>query len=352
MPATTGPPGEPGRRPGEAMVTGAAGPSPWDGSPGAMPLPAPLAEPGWTVAAGGVAEPLPWPGQPSPAWRGSRPPAGPEPARPGLAGREPVAPAPARWPGPPGRPAAGTGATWRQVFPGEQGQLGAVRRWVASLLPDCPARDDVVSVATELASNAIKHTASGRGGRFAVEVARDAGPGVVRLAVADGGAPDGPRRIDDPSGEHGRGLLLVSRLSVRRGVAGDHRGRVVWADIPWAGPGGAAAPAGDLDEAVIAAGQAELARRFAGVPCWFGRSTLRWWALVELPSGGELVTARSAAELASMLDGILAARTAAQRLPGSSGRPAQPGRAARRAGALAGGPQPFRRPVTAARQAS
>jgi hypothetical protein len=46
------------------------------------------------------------------------------------------------------------GVSWRREFPGEGGQLGVLRRWLASLLPPCPARDDVVSVANELSSNA------------------------------------------------------------------------------------------------------------------------------------------------------------------------------------------------------
>jgi hypothetical protein len=34
-----------------------------------------------------------------------------------------------------------------------------LRRWLESVLPDRPARDDVACVATELGSNAIRHTA-------------------------------------------------------------------------------------------------------------------------------------------------------------------------------------------------
>lgn len=60
---------------------------------------------------------------------------------------------------------------WRQVFSGEKRQLRLMRRWLAACLPECPARDDVISVATELGSNAIVHTASGRAGWFAVELA-------------------------------------------------------------------------------------------------------------------------------------------------------------------------------------
>jgi hypothetical protein len=125
---------------------------------------------------------------------------------------------------------------WRRVFPGAERQLGVLRRWLAELLPPCPERDDVACVATELGSNAV-HTASGRGGWFTVEVTLC--QSAVRVAVADCGASAGLRVIDDPDGEHGRGLMVVHGLSVRTGVCGDHRSRVVWAVIPFghsAGP--------------------------------------------------------------------------------------------------------------------
>ena len=143
------------------------------------------------------------------------------------------------------------GSRWRRDFPGEESQLGVLRRWLASLLPPCPARDDVVSVANELGSNAIVHTLSGRGGRFAVEVTWY-GP-LVRVAVADGGAPAGPRIIDDPAGEHGRGLLVVRELSARTGECGDERGRLVWADVPWS-DAGAAEPASPQDRPEVRRG--------------------------------------------------------------------------------------------------
>jgi hypothetical protein len=133
-----------------------------------------------------------------------------------------------------GRLAAGAwlpSLRWRRVFAGEASKAADVRRFLAALLPDCPARDDVISVTIELASNAIRHTASGRGGHFAVEVIHRGG--AVRVAVRDGGAPSGPRVADDPLAESGRGLLMVRALSERHGVWGDERGRLVWADIPW-----------------------------------------------------------------------------------------------------------------------
>jgi serine/threonine-protein kinase RsbW len=199
-----------------------------------------------------------------------------------------------------GSPVPVTGLRWRRVFPGEERQLGVLRRWLALLLPDCPSRDDVTCVATELGTNAVRHTASGRGGWFAAEITWHRA--VVRVAVADGGAPGGPQVIGDPDGEHGRGLLVVAGLSARTGVCGDHRGRLVWADVAWDDTG-TVEPASSRDrhEAAIRDGQARLASRFAGVPVWFGWSTLLWWAL----AGGELVAAASAEELASLLRRIV-----------------------------------------------
>ena len=95
-----------------------------------------------------------------------------------------------------GEPAApGSGLRWRRVFPGEGSQLGVLRRWLASLLPECPERDDVTCVATELGTNAVRHTASGRGGWFAAEITWHRV--VVRVAVADCGAPSGPQGHED-----------------------------------------------------------------------------------------------------------------------------------------------------------
>jgi serine/threonine-protein kinase RsbW len=130
------------------------------------------------------------------------------------------------------------GMRWRKVFRGEERQLGAMRRWLASLLPAVPARDDVILVATELASNAICHTASGRGGWFTVEITW--WRSVVRVGVTDCGGPARPQVAGDPAGERGRGLLLVTGLSLRTGACGDQQGRLVWADVRWDGPGPAA----------------------------------------------------------------------------------------------------------------
>lgn len=220
-----------------------------------------------------------------------------------------------------------SGLRWRRVFPGEERQLRLLRQWIASLLPECPARDDVASVVTELGSNTIRHTLSGQDGVFIVEITCH--EQVIRVAVLDNGGPTEPTVVDDPLGESGRGLQVVRGLSARTGFAGDYRGRLVWAEVAWTGwgavvPGSSSAGFG----AAICQDQADLAAWFAGVPVWFGRSTLLWWALPGRASGSRLVSAPSARELAGQLRRALTPRPAAQRMTAQEPMTTQTGGAA------------------------
>ena len=142
----------------------------------------------------------------------------------------------------------------RRLFRGEERELQRVRAWLAGLLPDCPARDDLVSVAVELGTNAIQHTLSGRGGWFTVEVTW-LGP-AVRVAVTDDGAATGPHMngdaMSDGDSDNGRGLVIVRALSARTGISGSHFGRTVWAEIPWSADS-AATPAAAPDRCAIPA---------------------------------------------------------------------------------------------------
>src|SRR5260370_17630006 len=62
------------------------------------------------------------------------------------------------------------GVKWQRVFPGEDSPLRLMRQWLRSLLPCCPVLGDVLTVATQLATNAICHPLTGQAGWFAVEV--------------------------------------------------------------------------------------------------------------------------------------------------------------------------------------
>ena len=125
---------------------------------------------------------------------------------------------------------------WVRVFPGVPEQVAVVRQFVGFLLHACPARDDAVACASELAANAVVHTASGKGGLFSVEVVRHSG--AVRVAVTDAGASTAPAvRVAhndlDVLGESGLGLALVAGRASVWGYAGTGSGRTVWAEIRW-----------------------------------------------------------------------------------------------------------------------
>lgn len=191
---------------------------------------------------------------------------------------------------------------WRRVFAGEESQLAVLRRWLASFLPEGPARADVACVATELGANAVRHTASGQGGRFAVEVTWYRS--VVRVAVADAGAPFGPRVVSDPDGEDGRGLLLVSGLSSRTGVAGDRHGRLVWADVSWEPGSAAEVPSGEC-QVVAGAG---FGRMTGWLPGWVAsagwpaaRWLVGWWRVAAGVDGTVPVPVPTAREVARLL---------------------------------------------------
>jgi len=127
-------------------------------------------------------------------------------------------------------PAAVAPTVTGRVFSGEAGQVRAARRFLAGLLDGCPAADAALLCLSELATNAVVHSRSGRpGGRFTVCVRARAGS--VRVAVADEGGPWGQRR--DCGGQSGRGLLIVSELAARWGREDSDAGRTVWFEIDW-----------------------------------------------------------------------------------------------------------------------
>jgi serine/threonine-protein kinase RsbW len=106
--------------------------------------------------------------------------------------------------------------SWTRTFQGAPRQVSAARQFVGSLLEGSPLRDDAVVVVSELFTNALLHTDSGRpGGLVLVQVGR--WPLGVRVAVTDQGSASqpvirhpGPGRQADTSGN---GLYLVARLT-------------------------------------------------------------------------------------------------------------------------------------------
>ncbi|WP_367320096.1 ATP-binding protein [Streptomyces sp. HUAS ZL42] len=92
------------------------------------------------------------------------------------------------------------------------------------------ANENVTLVVAELAANAVRHgRVRGRDFRVRLVLRGD----VLRVEVADARADRLPA-IQEPSGESGRGLLLVDALSADWGVDlhPDSTHKVVWAEVP------------------------------------------------------------------------------------------------------------------------
>jgi len=105
--------------------------------------------------------------------------------------------------------------------------VALVRQWLYATLGACPAADDGVLLVSELATNALTHSASGRGGALTVTVFHRSGD--VRIEVADQGGRWPTATAGD--GVHGRGLVIVGSLARAWGVTGDDSGRTVWFEL-------------------------------------------------------------------------------------------------------------------------
>jgi serine/threonine-protein kinase RsbW len=116
------------------------------------------------------------------------------------------------------------------IYPGRADQLHHVRRAVARHLADCPAADEATLILSELAANAIVHSAS-RDQFFTVRA--EVFPGYVWVEAEDLGGPWQRRQPDNRP----HGLDVVEALAgpgawgVETTTGG---GRVVWArlDMP------------------------------------------------------------------------------------------------------------------------
>jgi anti-sigma regulatory factor (Ser/Thr protein kinase) len=119
-----------------------------------------------------------------------------------------------------------------RVFLGSLREVRNVREFIARAVDGCPVADEVILLASEVAANAVVHTASGKGGTFTVVVC--AGDQVFRVEIHDDGSQSPP--TIGATGElvgSGRGLGLVESLATRWGYLGDRNGRVVWFEAEW-----------------------------------------------------------------------------------------------------------------------
>lgn len=117
------------------------------------------------------------------------------------------------------------GRKWQRAFPGSQNQIRQARRFTTAHIPDHP---DAALIVSELATNAVEHTRTGRpGGTFTLTICRRP-DGAALIEVEDQGGPEAFGRPTHGR-EGGRGLTLVEALATAWGVKGDPTGRTVWA---------------------------------------------------------------------------------------------------------------------------
>ncbi len=120
----------------------------------------------------------------------------------------------------------------RRSFPGRPDQVAVARDFIRRTLGSVPVADEAVLLVSELATNALQHTATGAGGTFDVTVVvRD---GSALIAVTDNGAERKPLAVSvGPEAEAGRGLDLVDIIADRWGHSGGRHGRTVWFELCW-----------------------------------------------------------------------------------------------------------------------
>jgi hypothetical protein len=128
-------------------------------------------------------------------------------------------------------PAAEAATTrYQRTFHGRADQVGQVRRDLACHLAGCPAADDAVLIASELAANSVMHSASA--GEF-FTVRCDVHPGYLRIEVEDLG---GSWQLAQPD-DRPHGLDIIAALAGPDNWGADTTSdgdRIVWVrlDLP------------------------------------------------------------------------------------------------------------------------
>jgi len=193
---------------------------------------------------------------------------------------------------------------WLRRFPGQASQVAVMRSWIARLLPACDPLDDLLVLASELASNAVTHTRSGhRDGWFTVEVTWTSA--AARVVVGDQGSDEVPASQAHPGGEaaeleSGRGLLLVGALSAAWGIAGDAEARWLWAEVGWRSRGGPL-PVTRIGSKSTEAEVAAILCPYPGLSAWYGTRTGQWHARLPGAPDSGILSAPSPVALACML---------------------------------------------------
>ena len=115
-----------------------------------------------------------------------------------------------------------------RTFPGRRDQVAQARAFLARFLAGCPVADDAVLLVSELAANAVTHSASGHpGGTFTVRARLHRDQSVHTEVEDQGSAWDGNLAV----AERLHGLHLLRELSADCGTRRGKYGRVTWFTI-------------------------------------------------------------------------------------------------------------------------
>jgi anti-sigma regulatory factor (Ser/Thr protein kinase) len=123
-------------------------------------------------------------------------------------------------------------------FAGTPGSVATVRAWARGLLAGRIAEavvEDVVLLLSEVVTNAVVHSDSGRRAGGSVTVCLGLGGGMVHVEVIDDGAAGSIPfvRAAEADSDGGRGLFLVEVMAAGWGTHhDDEAGNAVWFHLP------------------------------------------------------------------------------------------------------------------------
>jgi hypothetical protein len=117
---------------------------------------------------------------------------------------------------------------FQEIYLAHPSQVRIARHAAERFLSGCPRADDASVITSELATNAVLHSASHDGGYFTLRA--ELYCGFIWIEVEDSGGPWHGRHADPD--EHPHGLAIISLLSGANWGADDlPAGRVVWARL-------------------------------------------------------------------------------------------------------------------------
>jgi anti-sigma regulatory factor (Ser/Thr protein kinase) len=122
--------------------------------------------------------------------------------------------------------------TFERSYPGIISQARLVRADLRQVARECPVLEEVLLLESELVTNAILHSRSGRPCHgFAVHAMLYPGD-YAWVEITDQG---GAWIIDEHDDEHGRGLAIVAAVAGpgNWGINGDAASRAAWFRLSW-----------------------------------------------------------------------------------------------------------------------